>query len=101
MARFEAHRWPRPVQRLVYIIIDELVDGYEERTDELVEEVEQVEDRVLAPGESNRGVELDVLELRRELVKFRRVVIPLRDVIQEVLRGPRGGGRPRGVDRPR
>jgi magnesium transporter len=87
-ARFEAHQWPRPVQRLVYIMIDELVDGYEERTDDLVEQVEHVEDRVLDPGESNRGVELDVLELRRELVKFRRVVIPLRDVIQELLRGP-------------
>ncbi len=81
----------RSVAHLMYLIFDNLVDGHEDRAEELRAEVEAVEDRVLAgdsgPGE---GLEPDVLRLRRSLLEIRRVVAPTRDLITELRRGLNG-----------
>jgi len=80
--------------QLVYWIVDDIVDGYEDRSDELSDRVEAVEEQVLDDDPDDRTtIEHSVLQLRRELLVFRRIVIPLRDVLQEIRRGRNDDGR--------
>ncbi len=76
------------VGHLVYVVLDELVDGYLDRTDAIEDEVEGIEERIIldqvgAPIE----VQTQLLGLRRQLLEFRKVVLPLRDVLGRLQRG--------------
>ena len=76
------------VGHLVYVVLDELVDGYLDRTDQMEDEVEAIEewiilDQVDDPQETAR----QLLHLRRDLLHFRKVVLPLRDVVTRLQRG--------------
>ena len=72
---------------LVYTILDELVDGYFDATDEAEDRLEALEDRIFT---ENLGDERDVQErlfnIRRQLLMFRRGVVPLREVLSSLLR---------------
>ncbi len=73
---------------LVYTILDELVDGYFEAGDAFGDTVEDFEERILADELSGEGhIQLELLAVRRQLVEFRRVVGPLRDVLTALVRG--------------
>lgn len=84
----------RSVTHLTYLIFDALVDGHENRAEELRADVEVVEDRVLADntagGERLERLERDVLRLRRSLLEVRRVISPTRDVLMELRRSQNG-----------
>ncbi|MFC6149522.1 MULTISPECIES: magnesium/cobalt transporter CorA [Mumia] len=66
-----------------YHVVDTVVDAYQAIADELTEDVEEVEDAVFAqaPAESTARVYL----LKRELVAFRKAVVPIHAPIQELL----------------
>ena len=79
---------PHPnVGRLVYTLLDELVDGYFEAIDAFEDRVEAFEELILTgePGD-DRSVQSELLDLRRHLVELRRVVLPLRDVVAALRR---------------
>jgi magnesium transporter len=70
-----------------YFLLDELVDGYEAGIDALEDRVELLEDRIVAADGLNKGgFESEVLETRRALLGLRRIVLPARDVLQELRR---------------
>jgi magnesium transporter len=72
---------------LVYTILDELVDGYFDATDEAEEVLEQLEDAIFSDeiGEE-RGIQQNLFDIRRRLLVFRRAVVPLREVLGSLLR---------------
>ena len=73
---------------LVYVILDQLVDGYFDATDRAEEDLEKLEDHIF--GEElaeERVVQEQLFDIRRELLKFRRAVVPLREVLAELMRG--------------
>ncbi|MGI9119170.1 MAG: magnesium/cobalt transporter CorA [Acidimicrobiales bacterium] len=73
---------------LVHSLLDELVDGYFEVADAYEDRVEAFEERILTEQLRDEGtVQAELLGLRRELVHFRRVVTPLRDVLGSLIRG--------------
>ncbi len=73
---------------VVYTLLDELVDGYFTAADSFEDRVEAFEDRVLSSdGAHEQLIQGDLLRLRRELLVFRRTIVPLRDVINALLRG--------------
>ena len=84
----------RTVAHLTYLIFDALVDGHENRGEELRADVEAIEDRVLAgetaASERIERLEREVLRLRRALLEVRRVISPTRDVLMELRRGLNG-----------
>jgi magnesium transporter len=88
-ARFERTRPEVPtVGFLLYTILDEIVDGYFACAEAFEDRIEDFEDRILDEESGNdRGIQAELLTLRRELVEFRRKVVPLRDVLQFLLRG--------------
>ncbi|HEV8638347.1 MAG TPA: magnesium/cobalt transporter CorA [Chloroflexota bacterium] len=69
----------------LYVVLDSVVDAYFPLMDELGEELEQVETRVLT--RSDRGVLVrDLLRLRKRLLQLRRVLAPTRDVVNQLAR---------------
>lgn len=79
---------------LLHSILDVIVDGYFDVTDKLDEELERIEEALFsdldpsANEQQDRDMEVHqgLLQLRRELVVFRRRVVPLREVLMTLLR---------------
>lgn len=71
---------------LLYIILDELVDGYFSQADAIEDRLEELEDKIFLEGTDERVLQRDLYALRRDLVAFRRRVQPLREVLAGLLR---------------
>ena len=72
---------------LLYVLLDDLVDGYFDRTERVEDHIEALEDRIFAEnGEEERAMQRDLFAVRRELLEFRRRVVPLREVVGALLR---------------
>jgi magnesium transporter len=86
-------RWERQPELLsggfaVYVLIDEVVDGYLSITERFEDLADELEDEVFRAGDEDSGTRLQerIFKLKREVVRLRRVVTPLRqglDLIQE------------------
>ena len=76
------------IGHLVYVVLDELVDGYLDRTDVIEDEVEAIEECIILDQVGDpQDVQTQLLALRRQLLQFRKVVLPLRDVLVRLQRG--------------
>jgi magnesium transporter len=65
---------------LLYLILDEIVDGYLLVVDRFEDLSDDVEDRVFQEeGESD--VQETIFRLKREVVRFRRIAMPVREVV--------------------
>jgi magnesium transporter len=87
-ARFDrTHPENCDVGYLVYVILDEIVDGYFDATDHAEEKLEVLEDRIFGEQlQDERVVQEELFDIRRGLLKFRRAVVPLREVVAALLR---------------
>jgi magnesium transporter len=68
-------------------LLDELVDGYFDRLDAIEDRIEQLEDSIFADDSTEPRMQEELFDLRRELLEFRHVVVPLRDVASALMRG--------------
>ena len=86
--RFERTHPEEPdVGFLVYVLLDELVDGYFDATDQAEDALEQLEDRIFGEQlHDERIVQQELFDIRRRLLVFRRAVVPLREVVGALLR---------------
>jgi magnesium transporter len=89
--RTAVERWVTSGERLrqgvayqVYALFDAVVDGYFPVVDAVAERIEDLEDRVFSGDDPE--VVRDVFEFRRQLFAVRRVIAPLRDVLNELIR---------------
>ena len=72
---------------LLYVILDEVVDGYFSRNDEVEDELEAVEDSIFGDGPvDEHQVQQNLFEIRRRLIIYRRLAMPTRDVLAALLR---------------
>jgi len=87
-ARFDRTRaGHNTVGFLLYAILDSVVDTYFDALDSTEDELEQIEGRIFdTEGLDEQRLQQDLLAQRRELLLFRRRVVPLRDVLQVILR---------------
>jgi len=87
-ARFERTREPHPSPGyLLYVLLDELVDGYFDATDRAEDELEELEERIFGEELADeRTVQQELFEVRRHLLVFRRAVVPLREVVASLMR---------------
>jgi magnesium transporter len=70
---------------LLYTLLDSVADAYPLRMDRLSERIDGIEERIMA-GESQREALAEVLAVKRQLLELRRVISPLRDVANALLR---------------
>lgn len=72
---------------LLATLMDELIDGYFDATDHIEDRIESVEDRIFVDETlTERVIQQDLFNIRRELIVLRRAVVPLREVISSILR---------------
>jgi magnesium transporter len=89
MQRFEKRCGDAPTPGdLLATLLDELIEGYFDRTDELEDKIEALEDKIF--GESahtERDIQQHLFAIRRDLLKLRRAVTPMREVLGALARG--------------
>ena len=87
-ARFDrTHPEDCDVGFLVYVILDEIVDGYFDASERAEERLEELEDRIFSETPANeRDIQQEMFDVRRRLLRFRRAVVPLREVVSALLR---------------
>src|SRR3954447_12773616 len=72
---------------LIHGLLDEIVDGYFGAVEALDEEVERIEDILFAEdAKSAREVSKTAFRLRRSLVQARRAILPMREVVNTIMR---------------
>ncbi len=72
---------------LLYALLDEVVDGYLSVVERLEDLSDDIEDRVFQEDGEQTAQE-DIFRLKRRVVAFRRVVVPLREVVDLVQEQP-------------
>jgi magnesium transporter len=72
---------------LLHGLLDNIVDGYFDAVQFLDDDIEKVEDQLFSDNVREQGaVQRRSFELRKSLVMFRRVVLPMREVVNAVMR---------------
>jgi magnesium transporter len=74
------------ISALLYGLIDYVVDGHFEAVQTLDEQIEVLEDLLFDDRPGDRDVQRRSFELRKSLVLLRRVVLPMREVVNTLLR---------------
>jgi magnesium transporter len=74
------------VSYLLHGLLDNIVDGYFTAVQSLDDSIEDVEDRLFADAPSDRQVQQRSFTLRKSLVLLRRVVLPMREVVNGLMR---------------
>jgi magnesium transporter len=73
------------IGQLVYALLDATIDSYFPELDRVSDRIDRLEERVLA-GEADRRSLAEILSLKRQLLELRRVLAPMRDVANGLLR---------------
>lgn len=71
---------------LVYGLIDNIVDGHFAAVQSLDDSIESLEDQLFADRPMDKIVQRRSFELRKSLVLLRRVVLPMREVVNTLIR---------------
>jgi magnesium transporter len=72
---------------LLYVILDELIDGYFSRNDEVEDQLEELEDQIFSDERiDEKKIQQELFDVRRRLVIYRRLAMPTRDVLAALLR---------------
>lgn len=76
------------LDRLFYMIVDQIVDGYQPVLDKLADEISEIEDVVLDRPDPETLAQ--IFTLKRKLVEFRRVAAGMREVVNSLIRREKG-----------
>ena len=72
------------VGALVHGLLDVVVDGHFEAVQVLDDDIESLEDELFADSGPNRGLQRRTFRYRKDLVELRRVVLPMREVVNAI-----------------
>jgi magnesium transporter len=71
---------------LLYVLLDEVVDGYFDVIERYEDLTESIEDAVFAPGDPTKSdVQERIFKLKREVVAFRRFAMPVRTMLDRLI----------------
>ncbi len=71
---------------LLHGLVDQVVDGHFEVVQDLDDEIEKLEDLLFDERQHDSEVQRRSFELRKSLVTLRRVVLPMREVVNALMR---------------
>jgi magnesium transporter len=87
------NRWDEEVEltrygvgALLHGLLDLVVDGHFDAVEALDDQIEQLEDLLFDDRPHDRSVQRRSFELRKSLVQLRRVVLPMREVVNTLMR---------------
>src|SRR3569833_77416 len=76
------------LDRIFYMIVDQVVDGYQPVLDKLADEISEIEDVVLEQPDPETLAR--IFALKRKLIEFRRVAAGMREVVNSLMRREKG-----------
>jgi magnesium transporter len=71
---------------LVHGLLDQIVDGHFAAVQSLDDEIEELQDQLFSEADPGRELQQRSFELRKSLVLLRRVVLPMREVVNSIMR---------------
>jgi magnesium transporter len=71
---------------LLHGLLDHVVDGHFDAVQSLDEQIETLQDELFSDQTNDRDMQRRTFELRKSLVTLRRAVLPMREVVNSVLR---------------
>lgn len=71
---------------LLYTLIDAVVDNYFSIIETLGNKIEDLETELFT-GQTRENINIEVQQLKREILKVRRAIFPLRDIINRIEKG--------------
>lgn len=71
---------------LVHGLLDYIIDGYFHITQDFDDAVEELEDEVLYQRAAGRELQQRIYHLRKDLVRLRRALLPVREVVASLMR---------------
>ncbi|MEO5663989.1 MAG: magnesium transporter CorA family protein [Nocardioides sp.] len=74
------------VGALLHGLLDFVIDGHFEAVESLDDQIEQLEDLLFDDRPHDQSVQRRSFELRKSLVQLRRVVLPMREVVNTLMR---------------
>jgi len=91
--RAEAHLRSEGIGLLLYVLIDEIVDGYLDTVERLEDLSDDIEEQVSAEDveadpEASRALSRRIFGLRRQVIRFRRLAAPMREAADLLLETP-------------
>jgi magnesium transporter len=91
--RAEAHLRSEGIGLLLYVLLDEIVDGYLDTIERLEDLSDDIEEQVSGDDDgadpaASRALARRIFELRQKVVRFRRLVAPMREAADLVLEAP-------------
>ena len=86
------------VGALVHGLLDVIVDGHFEAVQAIDDSIESLEDGLFDDTAISREVQRRTYRVRKDLVELRRVVLPMREVVNSVLRNRKDIGAPSELD---
>lgn len=86
------------VGALLHGLLDVVVDGHFDAVQVLDDEMEGLEDRLFDDRAATNELQRQTYRIRRDLVELRRVVLPMREVVNAVLRHHKTVGTPTPLD---
>ena len=72
---------------LLFTVLDVLIDTYAPTADALQDEVDKLEAVLIGNGDTTNEVLMRSFQLRKSLSRFRRIVAPMQNVLQPIVRG--------------
>jgi magnesium transporter len=86
------------VGALVHGLLDAIVDGHFDAVQTLDDEIEGLEDALFDDQALDGQVQRRTYDIRKDLVQLRRVILPMREVVNGVLRHRKDANAPRELD---
>jgi magnesium transporter len=83
----QEHRTEEGGAFLLYLLLDEIVDGYFDVIERLEDLGDDIEARVFADTPDQEAQE-DIFKMKRVVVRFRRLTVPLREALDRALEDP-------------
>jgi magnesium transporter len=77
------------VSFVLYTVLDEIVDSYFGTVERLGDQIDAIEEKIFGdenPEVDERPIQREMLDIRKDLLEFRRRVVPLREVLLMLLR---------------
>ncbi|WP_224760742.1 magnesium transporter CorA family protein [Salinibacterium sp. ZJ450] len=71
---------------LLWGLLDEIVDGHFDTVQGLDEQIDSLEEALFAEKPRNGDIQRRSFELRKSLVRLRRIVMPMREVVNTIMR---------------
>jgi len=72
---------------LLFTVLDTIVDGYFDAVESLDELINSLEAELLREGMQDSSLPLRIFALKRDLQRFRRAAVPMRDILNPIIRG--------------